>query len=112
MAEPTLAQVFGSTATSDSTSLNVQKFDMATVGLSNLGTGNTAESQLVAIILLAANNLTEENRLTDLPNRNVTIAYSGQDLINQGGGNVFLRDTYQISLYKATAVVAIDPDNY
>lgn len=112
MAEPTLGQVFGVNASSDAIQLTVSKGDMAAVGYTNAGSAGRAEPQLVSILLIAAQNLTEENRLTDLVNRNVTIVYSGQDLVNQGGGNVFLRDTYQISLYKATAVVPIAPDNY
>lgn len=112
MAEPTVQQVFGSNALSDTTALTVSKTDMASVGFTNAGSADRAEAQLVAILLLASQNLTENNRLTDLVNRNVTISYSGQDLIDQGGGNVFLRDTYQISLYKAQAIATVLPDNY
>lgn len=111
MSEPSVAEVFGASATNDVSALTIAKADMSSVGLTNTG-DNKAEGMLVAIILKASNTLTETNRLTDLPNRNVTISYSGQDLIDQGGGNVFLRDTFQVSLYKATSVVAIDPDNY
>lgn len=112
MAEPTVQQVFGALAVSDNLSLTISKGDMASVGFTNAGSADRAEAQLVAILLLAGQTLTENNRLTDLVNRNVTISYSGQDLIDQGGGNVFLRDTYQVSLYKAQAIATVVPDNY
>lgn len=111
MAEPTIAEVYGSTSTETIDYLGVSKVDMQAVGLTR-SLPNTAESMLVSIILRAAQTLTETNRLSDLVNRNVTLSYVGQDLIDQGGGNVFLRDTYQVSLYKATTVTPIDPDNY
>lgn len=111
MAEPTLGEVFGNFASQSLTELRIDKADTSTVGLTSSG-NNTAEALLVAIILKAATSLTEVARITDIVNRNVTIEYAGQDLINQGGGNVFLRDAYTISLYKPTSVVPIDPDNY
>lgn len=111
MAEPTLAEVFGQFSGQNVGGWSLSKGDFALQGLTALE-ANRAESLLVAIILKAATSLTEEIRLTDLANRNVTITYSGQDLINQGGGNVFLRDTFQISLYRATTVQSVDPDNY
>jgi hypothetical protein len=111
MSEPTVVEVYGTNASQTTTALIVAKADMEAKGLT-ISANNTAESMLVYIVLSAAQNLTETNRLTDLPNRNVAIAYTGQDLIDQGGGNVFLRDTYQISLYRPTTIAAIDPDNY
>lgn len=111
MAEPTLTQVFGAGSTQDATVIAMSKADYAGLGLTAVA-NNTAESLLVSIILSAAQTLTEANRLLDLVNRNIAITYTGQDLIDQGGGNVFLRDTYQISLYKSTAIVTVDPDNY
>lgn len=111
MAEPTIGQVFGNGVSQDIGGLIISKADMEVQGLTAL-VDNRAESMLVSIILTAASSLTEENRLTDLPQRNISISYSGQDLIDQGGGNVFLRDTYQISLYKQTSIQPIDPDNY
>lgn len=111
MAEPAVTEVFGAGAFDDASALTITKLDMSNIGLTNT-TNNKAEGMLVAILLRASNVLTDANRLTDLVNRNVTINYSGQDLVDQGGGNVFLRDTYQISLYKPTTVAPIDPDNY
>lgn len=111
MAEPTLSDIFGVASIQDAATLSLQKADFASTGLT-AAAANSAESLLVALILRSALLLTEENRLLDLPNRNVAVVYSGQDLINQGGGNVFLRDTYQISLYRVTTIEAVDPDNY
>jgi hypothetical protein len=111
MPEPTLQQVFGASATQTATTITITKADFVSIGLTPSAT-NTSEALYVALLLFAANNLTEANRLTDLVARNVAIDYSGQDLVNQGGSNVFLRDSYQVSLYKATTIAAIDPDNY
>lgn len=111
MAEPTIQEVFGGSSTEDPQFLYISKNDMANAGLT-VAAQNRIESMIVAMMILAANSLTEANRLTDLVNRNVTIAYNGQDLIDQGGGNVFLRDTYAVSFYKPTSIQPIDPDNY
>lgn len=111
MPEPLLTEVYGSGATQTASQLVIQKADMVSRGLTT-ATANTAESMLVYLILQTAATLTEANRLTDLLLRNVTVTYSGQDLIDQGAGNVYLRDTYQVSLYKVTAIQPIDPDNY
>ena len=111
MPEPLLTEVFGSGATQTATQLVLLKSDMVARGLTAAAV-NTSESMLVYLILQSAAFLTETTRLTDLAARNVSVAYSGQDLIDQGGGNVFLRDTYQVSLYKLTTVQPIDPDNY
>ena len=111
MAEPTLSEVFGISSTQDAATLVVSKSDWLAVGLTATA-ANTAESLIVSIILKALPVLTETNRLNDLPNRNIAIAFTGQDLIDQGGGNVFLRDTYQVSLYRQTTITAVDPDNY
>lgn len=111
MAEPTLIEVFGAAVTQDITALHVAKADLASVGLTASATSK-AEGLLVAILLRAVTSLTETNRLGDLVNRNVAVAYTGQDLVDQGGGNVFLRDTYQISLYKATTIAVVSPNNY
>lgn len=111
MAEPSLQNVFGASAAQTATTLTITKADFASIGLS-ASAANTSESLLVAILLFAAQSLTENNRLTDLANRNIGIDYSGQDLITQGAGSVFLRDAYTISLYKSSTIAVIDPDNY
>jgi len=111
MAEPLLTEIFGANATQTATTLTITKADFVVNSLTPLA-ANTAESLLVAILLKCRIALTEEARLTNLPLRNVTAVYSGQDLIDQGGTNIFLRDTLQVSMYRLTTISAIDPDNY
>jgi hypothetical protein len=111
MAEPTIEQVFGANTTQDSVRVTIAKADFPTQGLTATASNN-AEGILAYILLQSATVLTEQNRLTDLANRNIAVTYSGQDLVDQGGGNVYRRDTYQVSLYTPTTIQAIDPDNY
>ena len=111
MPEPLLTEVFGAGASQTASQLVLLKADMVSRGLTAAAV-NTSESMLVYLVLQSANVLTEANRLTDLANRNISVSYSGQDLIDQGGANIYLRDTYQISLYKLTTIQPIDPDNY
>jgi hypothetical protein len=58
MAEPTLIQVFGSSATQTTTQLTISKADLATVGLTASPT-NTPESLIAAIVALAQLTLGE-----------------------------------------------------
>ena len=60
MAEPSLTDVFGATATQDIGNLVIGKADLAAVGLTAASV-NTAESLLVAILLLAKQYLTPAN---------------------------------------------------
>lgn len=111
MAEPTLSEVFGSGASQDLNNLTISKTDLVGKGLT-AAASNRAEALLVAVILKSADVLTETARASDLVNRNVTVAYIGQDLIDQGGGNIFRRDTFTVSLYKTTTFATVDPDDY
>lgn len=110
MAEPTLQDVFGTGATQNSTSITIQKSDLAAAGLTAAAT-NTAESILVAVLKLATDKLTEVARSQDLATRHVTVNYNGQDLIDQGG-SYYRRDAYSILLYKTTALQTINPNDY
>lgn len=110
MAEPTLLSVFGFGATQTLSSLTIAKADLASVGLT-AQVENTAESLFVALLLLAARELTEPNRAPDLVNRNVTIPYGGQD-ITGGTTNPSLRDAYSVLLYRPYSLDPVDPDNF
>ncbi len=110
MAEPTLAEVFGGSATQDGNSVVFWKAELGS-GFTPALT-NRDESIYAALILKGRSALTPEQRATDLVNRNITVEYVGQDLVDQGGGNVFLRDTFQVSLYKPTSFADVVPDNY
>ncbi|MBE9011032.1 hypothetical protein IQ250_12525 [Pseudanabaenaceae cyanobacterium LEGE 13415] len=110
MAEPTLQEIFGTGATQDANTLTIQKSALAAKGL-NSSANNTAESLLTAIMLQAAENLTENARSSDTLNRSMTITYSGQDLLDSGGVT-FRRDTFITTLYKQTQLASINPNDY
>jgi hypothetical protein len=110
MAEPTLEQVFGAGATQDANTLTIPKSWLATKGLT-AAAANTAESMLVALVMAAADNLTETARATDTVNRHVTVLYSGQDLIEVSGVN-YRRDAFSLLLYKQQPLATLDPDDY
>lgn len=108
MAEPTLVEVFGAGASQTSTTLTIAKADLT--GLTPSAT-NTAEALLVAILLKAQSVLTEANRSSDFPLRNVTIVNSSPQLVIQGS-QTYRRDNLNISLYKLETASAVDPDSY
>lgn len=110
MSEPLLTDVFGAGAVQDVSTVTVQKSALSAVGLTP-GAANTAESILLSIIMIASNSLTESNRLTDSVLRNVSVSYSGQDLV-EGSGSNFRRDAWTVLAYKDTPIVAVDPDDY
>ncbi len=110
MAEPTLVQVFGSGATQDASTLTIQKSALATVGLTASGT-NTAESLLVAILLLAATYQNEANQ-TSNPDIQVTIADSGFPQIINRNSAQYRQITYNCNLQTPDTGFSIDPDNY
>lgn len=111
MAEPTLQEVFGQNATQDANTITIRKSDLAVTGLT-ASANNTGESLLVALVVFAARSLTEANRTSDTANRNVSVNYSGQDLVDQSTAGYFRRDAYSVLLYKTTTLATIDPDDY
>jgi len=105
-----LPEVFGAGATQNSSQLVIDKGDLAAVGLT-ASSANTAESIVIALLKLWQINLTEQNRLTDLANRNISCNYSGQDLIEQSGVNK-RRSVWSVLAYKDEPLVTVDPDDY
>ena len=110
MSEPTLTEVFGANATQTSTTITISKADLASVGLV-AASNNTAESLLVAILLKAESVLSEPNRSLDATNRNVTVNYGGQDLVETNNA-YYRRDAYSVLMYKTTTLAAIVPGDY
>lgn len=110
MTAASLSDVFGPNALQDNGQLFVRKDALALKGLT-IATNNNPEALLVAIILTAADKLTEISRSTDLVNRNVTVNYAGQDLVSQSG-ITYRRDAFSVLLYKQTNLIAVDPDDY
>lgn len=110
MPEPTYGAVFGSGALQDADKITIFKPQLQVVGFIPAAV-NTAESILVALMLLAQQELTEEKRALDPANRNVTIFYSGQDLITQANTN-YRRDAFSLLLYKPQSLAPVVPADY
>jgi hypothetical protein len=109
MAEPTLQQVFGVNASQDPTTITLAKADL--VGLT-ASSNNTAESILAAIVLTAADNLTEENRAADASgDRQCVIVDAGDQLFNDGVSDFQIR-SFALQFFKAYALTSFDPDDY
>jgi hypothetical protein len=110
MAEPTIEQVFGTGAVVNGTNLTIPAVFFSDQGLT-IGGSTHAESLVVAMQKAWALVLTETARATDLPNRNVTVTYAGQDVISQAGSQ-YRRDVYSAVLYKTTTLATVDPNDY
>ena len=109
MAEPTIAQLFGASATQTANTLTIQKADLATVGLT-ASANNSAESLFVALLLLAKNQLTDTNQ-TSNPEQSITIADSYDSIVNRNNLS-YRQKTYSVNLQKIDAATGIDPDDY
>lgn len=109
MAEPTLQQVFGASAIQNATTLTISKADLSSVGLT-ASASNTGESLYVALLLLAANHLTEANQQNNV-DQQITIAESFQSLVSRNNQN-YRQRTYSVNLQKIDTGTSIDPDDY
>lgn len=109
MAEPTLTQVFGANAAQTATTLTISKADLAAVGLT-ASANNTAESLIVAALLLAKNYLTDAN-LQANGDQSVSIVDSFDSLITRNT-QTYRQKTYSVNLQKLDASAGIDPDDY
>lgn len=109
MAEPTLVQIFGANATQTDSELIIKKAALQTVGLTPSAT-NTAESLLVAILLVAKSNLTATNQESN-PEQSITIEDSFESLVNRNNQS-YRQKTISISLEKLDNSSGIDPDDY
>ncbi|AFY64676.1 hypothetical protein [Geitlerinema sp. PCC 7407] len=109
MAKPTLTQVFGAGATQTSTSLTIQKADLASVGLTADAT-DSAEALVVALLLKWKEHLNSTNRDSN-PDQ---VVY-----LDDGFASIVTRNNleYQqrsLTCYfeKQNTNTAIDPDDY
>ena len=110
MPEPTIQEVFGPGTSQDAANFIIKKSDLANAGLT-ISASSRAEAILIAILINASTALSEIARSQDLVNRNVTVQYGGQDLVEQSGGN-YRRDVYSVLAYKQTTLQTVDPDDY
>lgn len=113
MAEPTLIEVFGASASQTSSALTIQKAPMAEFGLTAIAE-NKGEALFAGTVCVAAKNLTEANRALDRANRNVTVTPGGLDVVEDppGSGQYYRRDIYTVILYRAETPAPVDLDNY
>ncbi|GAX41536.1 hypothetical protein NIES4075_25090 [Tolypothrix sp. NIES-4075] len=109
MAEPTLAAIFGSSATQSATQLTINKNDLAAVGLTASAT-NTPESLLAAIVALAQINLGELTYDTNL-DQSITIT-DGTDSLVTRNNTTYRQKTKTIDFFKADTSSTFDPDDY
>ncbi len=109
MAEPQITDIFGPNAQQTATTLTIAKADLATVGLTATAT-NTAESLVVAILLLAMKYLNDDNQAKN-PDIQITIAQGFDTLVNRN--NAYYRQrSYTIDFQKLDTSSTIDPDDY
>jgi hypothetical protein len=109
MAEPTLTQVFGTSAAQDATTLTITKADLT--GLTP-SANNTAESLLVAIIVKALSALTQTN-FDSNTDQSIYIATGFPTFTFRGINNDSYRiDQFTINLAKPDTAATIDPDDY
>jgi hypothetical protein len=112
MAEPTLQNIFGASATQSATTLTITKADLAAVGLTASAT-NSAEALFTALILLAKSYLTQTNFdantdqsvLIDFP------SFNAQSLVTRNNQQ-YRQHVVTVNLYKPDNNAAIDPDDY
>lgn len=111
MAEPTLAQIFGTGATQDANTLTIQKSALVAVGLT-AGATNRAEALLTAILLLARNTLTENAFNNDI-DFSIYMQNGFSSFTTRGTNNDAYRvDQITVNLAKPDTSATIDPDDY
>lgn len=111
MPEPSLAQVFGANASQTATELIISKSDLASIGLTP-SANNTAESLLVALMLLAAGYLSTTNQDSINPDIQVTIADSDFPQIVNRNSAKYRQITYNLNLQTIDSGFSVDPDSY
>ncbi len=109
MAEPQITDIFGPNAQQTATTLTISKADLATVGLTATAT-NSAESLLVAILLLAQKYLNDNNQAIN-PDIQITIAQSFDTLVTRNNAN-YRQRSYSINMQKPDTSAAINPNDY
>lgn len=107
MAQPTLEQVFGVGTSQTFNELIIPKQNFENRGLT-ASEENTAESMLAAIILQAANYLTEGNQEQD-PDIQITLEREDDSIITREDAQ-YRQYTYIVNLRKEEVDSSIDPD--
>ena len=109
MAEPTLADIFGSNATQTATTITITKADLPRLSPS---VNNTAESLLTGILLKAQTTLTQTN-FDGNTDQSIYLGIGFPSFTNRGANSTQYRvDQITINLAKIDTESVIDPDNY
>ena len=110
MAELTLQQIFGNGATQTASTLTISKADMATTGLT-ANANNKAESLLVAILLLAKQQLTSDN-LQNNADQSISVEESQYPSLTIKNNQTYRQTTLSVNLQKLDTTTTINPDDY
>lgn len=111
MAEPTIQDVFGASATQTDTTLTILKSDLPTLTASAT---NRGEQLFVAVVLRAQQNLTVAARDLDL-DRSIAIEPSFDQVTSRTVGGItnnYYQSGLTISAQKVNTNSAIDADDY
>lgn len=113
MPEPALSDVFGASASQDSTTLTIAKSDLAATGLVASGS-NTAEALLASIILLARNALAQATFESNL-DQSITIVPGFDQLVQRDDGTGtfanYRLNQLTVNMHSQDST-EIDPNNY
>jgi len=110
MAELTLQQIFGNGASQDASTITISKADLATMGLT-ANASNKAESLLVAILLLAKQQLTADNMQSNA-DQSISIEESQFPSLVSRNNNTYRQSTLNVNLQKLDTSNVINPDDY
>ncbi len=109
MAEPTLQQVFGASASQSGTTLTITKADLTGLTASSV---NTAEGLLAAILIKAQAYLTQANFDANI-DQSIVIAGGYSSFTTRGTNNTAYRnDQLTVTLAKPDTSSTLDPDDY
>ncbi|MBE9235831.1 hypothetical protein IQ227_07220 [Anabaena aphanizomenioides LEGE 00250] len=111
MAEPTITQIFGAGATQSNTQLAILKADLS--GLTATS-NNTAESMIVALLLLWEATLTTTAQESN-PDQSIRVEKGSESLntvFNNGTSTQYKEIPFTITLRKPYIATTIDPDDY
>lgn len=109
MAEPTLQQIFGNSATQNATDIIIKKSDLAAKGLT-ASVSNRAEALLAAIIFKAQEYLTTTNQGTNADIQ-ITIENSFESLTTRNNVN-YRQKSLTINLQKADTGTTYRADDF
>jgi len=109
MAEPTLAQIFGATATQDATTVTITKADFSSTGFTPAAS-NTAESILAAIVAFSQVTLTSTNQSSNA-DQSIVIT-DNIDTLTTRSSVTYRRKNKAISFDKVDAGSTFNPGDY